>query len=104
MAILITNWDRRDATDRIALGEAALAWCKQARQVDGMRSARFYWDGFDAVTFICEADSMAVFDAPPKPEFAMATFAMADIARATSTQRLFDPRDGVAAYQAADRL
>lgn len=104
MAIFISSWDRRDTTDRVALGEAALAWCKAAKQRDGMRSARFYWDGFDGVTLISEAESMEVFDAPPKPEFAAATFALADLAREVSTKRLFDPRDGLTAYGTAGRI
>jgi hypothetical protein len=103
MAGLVTHWERRDGADREALGQAAFALCRATRQVDGVKSSRFFWTGPDQVVILSEANTMADFDQASKPDQAEAIFALSDLARATATERWIDPRDGTEAYRVAGR-
>lgn len=101
-AVVIDRWERRDATDRAALAQAAFDFCRAARH-QGASSSRFFWLGADNVVIVTEADSPSFFDGEPKPEMAGAVFALSDLARGTSHERLLDPRSGEAAYRSAGR-
>ena len=102
MALAVTRWERRDSADRNAFGVAAYQYCRAVR-AQGARSCRFYWTGADSIVIIAEADSGHIFDDPPTAETAKTLFALADLAKSGSVERWLDPREGVAAYQAADR-
>lgn len=101
-AVTVSHWERRDATDRADLAQAAFNLCRAMRQ-QGATSSRFFWLGADTVVVLSEADSIAVFDEEPKPDLASALFALADLARGTSHERLMDPRSGERAYRTAGR-
>jgi len=103
MAGLVTHWERRDGADREALGKAAFDLCRATRQRDGIRSSRYFWTGPDQIAMLTEADTMADFEQPAKPDQAMAIFALADLARETSVERWIDPRAGMEAYNVAGR-
>ena len=103
MAGMVSHWERRDGSSREALGEAAFALCRASRQMDGVRSSRFFWTTPDEIAILTEAEHMADFDQPAKPDQAVAVFALADLARETSTERWIDPRDGQETYQIAGR-
>lgn len=103
MAGMLTHYDRRDAADRAAVGEAAFALCRAQRAQPGITSSRFFWAGADRIAMLAEAESMTVFDEPPQPELAKAVFDLADVARQTDTERWIDPRSGQEAYQTAGR-
>jgi len=103
MAIMLTKWERRESTDREALGNAAFVLCREQRARPGVTGCRFFWTNPDEVAVLAEAESAQVFDEPPNPEMNRALFGLADIARQTVTERWIDPRDGMAAYRAAGR-
>lgn len=101
MDIGISRWERRDAADRDQLGRAALAFCKAQRLSDGVHSVRFYWANPDTVVVLTEVDSSDVLYRQASPDLARATFALADLARQTATESLFDARAGEATFRAA---
>jgi len=101
MDIGILRWDRRDGADRDQLGKAALAFCRAMRSSDGVHSARFYWANPDTVVVLTEADSSEVLYRQASPDLARATFALADLARQTGTESLFDARVAEATFRAA---
>jgi hypothetical protein len=103
MAIMLTKWERREGTDREALGNAAFVFCREQRATPGVTDCRFFWTNPDEVAVLAEAESAQVFDEPPKPEMNRAIFHLADMARQTATERWIDPRDGMEAYRAAGR-
>ena len=81
MAIMLTKWERREGTDREALGNAALVFCREQRATPGVTDCRFFWTNPDEVAVLAEAESAQVFDEPPKPEMNRAIFHLADVAR-----------------------
>lgn len=101
MAIAFTRWDRRDSADRAALGLAALAYCRAAKDA-GVR-ARFYWSGADSIVILNEAEAPGALDQTPTTDVAKTLFDLADLAHQTAQERWIDPRSGTAAYQAAGR-
>ncbi len=103
MAFLLQHCDRRDTADRAQFGEAAYGLCRALRGSDGIRNARFYWVNADRIVILTEAESMADFDRPPKPDAASALFRLADLARFTDEERWFDPGVGEDTYRMAGR-
>src|SRR5262249_17329958 len=103
MAIMLTKWERRESTDREALGNAAFVLCREQRARPGVTGCRFFWTNPDEVAVLAEAGAAPGFDEPPNHEMNTALFGLADIARQTVTERWIDPRDGMAAYRAAGR-
>ena len=103
MAILIDRWERRDNADRNALGTAALDLCRAVRAAEGTRSARFYWNGPDAIALLWDAESAEVFDRPPTQPAARAVFALADLARNTGSERWSEPGRAQETYRLAGR-
>lgn len=101
-ALTVDHWERRDATERADLAQAAFNFCRALRQ-QGALSSRFFWRGADTVVILTEAASPSFFNDEPKPEVATALFALADLARGTSHEQLLDPRSGEAAYKTAGR-
>ncbi|MBW1711077.1 MAG: hypothetical protein JRJ73_14555 [Deltaproteobacteria bacterium] len=67
MPIQLVVWERRDGADRVDLGNAALAWCRAARAVEGVHSSKFYWYGPDTIVFLTEGETVT-FDAPGGPD------------------------------------
>ncbi|MFC1886776.1 hypothetical protein ACFLZM_06950 [Thermodesulfobacteriota bacterium] len=102
MPIDFSIWERRDGSDRRALGEAAFAFCRAIRSRDGIISSRFYWYRTDKVVFWTEGDEGA-FGAQPDAEIAKAGFALADLSREVMHCRFSEPRLGEEAYRTAGR-
>ena len=103
MAFQLQHWDRRDMADRIGFGEAAYGLCQATRGSDGIQDSRFYWVSADRIAILTEAESMADFNRPPRPEAATAMFHLADLARLTDEERWFDPAVGEDTYRMAGR-
>jgi hypothetical protein len=103
MAMQVSWWERRDAADRDALGRAALAHCRALRRSEGMRSARFYWLGPDALVLLEEVESLDIPSEGMAPDQAQTFFALADLARQTRYERWQDPGRGEAFYRLARR-
>lgn len=101
MDIGMSRWERREGADRDQLGRAALAYCRALRGSDGVHGARFYWANPDALVVLTEAESAAVLYRQASPEVARATFALADLARQTGAETLFDAKAAEAMYRAA---
>jgi len=104
MPIQLTAYERRDNTDRRAMGNKALEICRIVRTTEGIRSARFYWYGTETVVFLMEGETAAL-DAPggERPEYGQAGFDLADMAKNILSWRLIEPRAGEDAYRAAGR-
>ena len=107
MPIQFQVWERRDNADRNALANAALDLCRATRATDGIRSARFYWNGADAVVFLTDGERQALNDlgdgAKMTADQARAVFTLSDQARATESRRLAEPGAGAEIYQRAGR-
>ena len=101
MDIGISRWERRDGVDRDQLGKAALAFCRAMRGFDGVHNARFYWANPDTVVVLTEADSAEVLVRQASPDLARATFGLADLARQTGLESLFDARVAEATFRSA---
>ena len=107
MPIQFQVWERRDNADRNALANAALDLCRASRAIEGIRSSRFYWNGADAVVFLTDGETQALNDlgngAKMTADRARAIFTLSDLARATASMRLAEPRAGEEAYRRAGR-
>jgi hypothetical protein len=103
MAMQVSWWERRDGADRDALGRAALAYRRAARAQDGVRGARFYWLGPDALVVAEDVESLDIPSTSLTADQARAAFALADLARRTSQERWQDAGVGEAFYRLADR-
>lgn len=101
MDIGISRWERRDGADRDQLGKAALGFCRAMRGSDGVQNARFYWTNPDTVVVLTEADTSEILYRQASPEVTRATFVLADLARQTATETLFDARTAEATFRAA---
>ena len=107
MPIQFQVWERRDSADRNALGNAALDLCRANRAIEGIRSNRFYWSGADAVVFLTDGETAALNDlgdnAKITADQARAIFTLSDLAKATLSMRLAEPRAGEETYRRAGR-
>ena len=103
MALRATHWERRDASDREAFGNAAYDFCRASRAVQGMNNCRFYWINTDTLVILAEAESPEVFDPPGGPEHGKAVFALGDLAHQIRDERWVEPRSGQEAYRQAGR-
>lgn len=63
--------------------------------------ARFYWANPDTVVDLTEVDSSEVLYRQASPDLARATFALADLARHTWAESLFDAGTGEATFRTA---
>ena len=104
MPLLISKHERRDGTDRDAMGRAALDLCRQTRQHDGVRSARFYWADTDTIGVIVDAEAGSFGQGSgqtPSPAEAKAMFAFSDLTRGTSNETWGEAGAGEELYRAA---
>ena len=107
MPIQFQVWERRDSADRNGLGNAALDLCRTSRAVEGIRSSRFYWNGTDAVVFLTDGETEALNNlgdgAKVTADRARALFTLSDLAKATLSMRLAEPRAGEEIFRRAGR-
>ncbi len=59
MPLHVYKYERRDDADRDDLGRAALAACRAARAVEGVRSSHFYWVDADTIATVTDAEAGA---------------------------------------------
>ncbi len=103
MAIIVNHFQRREGKDPEAFGIAAYDYCRASRTNPGTQSCRYYWVNLDLIVIQSEAESFEVYDRPPTPEDAKASFALQDLPRLTQTERWQDPRAAEAGYRLAGR-
>ncbi len=101
--IEITVFERRDNTDRVAFGNAALAFCRAIRAIEGITSAKFYWYPADSIVFIAEGERDALDKLNDNDDYLRALFEVSDMARRVQIMRLIEPRAGQDNYQRAGR-
>ena len=99
----ITVYERRDNTDRVAFGNAALASCRATRAIEGITSAKFYWYYANSIVFIAEGERDALDKFPDNDDYVRAMFEVNDMGKLVQIMRLFDPRTGQETYQRAGR-
>jgi hypothetical protein len=103
MAIIVDHFQRREGADPGAFGIAAYEYCRAARSNLGMQSCRYYWVNLDLIVIHSEAESFEVWDRPPTPEAARASFALQDLARIVQTERWQEPRAAEEGYRLGGR-
>ncbi len=99
----IIIYERRDNTDRVAFGNAALAYCRAFRAIEGVTSAKFYWLYANSIVFIAEGERDVLDKLADNDDWDRALFEVEDMARRVQTMRLSDPRTGQETYQRAGR-
>ena len=99
----IIIYERRDNTDRVAFGNAALAFCRAFRAIEGVTSAKFYWYYANSIVFIVEGERDALDKIGDNDDFGRAFFEINDMGRLVQMMRLSDPRTLQETYQRAGR-
>lgn len=97
MPLHVGKFERYPSTDRNALALAALEWCRAARSTDGVNDSRFYWIDPNEIVVVTDAEPGAWGPGSGRemsPAAAKAVFALADLARNTSTETWADARAG----------
>lgn len=93
----VGKYERYSSADRNALALAALEWCRAARESDGVNDSRFYWVDPNEIVVVTDAEPGAWgpgSGAEISARAATAVFALADLARNTSTETWADARAG----------
>ena len=100
----VAKFERYPSADRTALAMAALEWCRAAREHDGVNESRFYWIDPNEIAVVTDAEPGA-WGNGSGAEFsgraAKAVFALADLARNTSTETWADARSGADMFNSA---
>jgi hypothetical protein len=102
MPLHVTKWERRPNADRDAFGRAALAVCGNARAIEGVRDARFYWVNADTIGMVVNAEVGAYGQnsgVQATPEQAKGLFALSDLARNTLQEFWGEAGAGEATYR-----
>ena len=102
MPLHIAKYERRDNADRNELGLAALEACRSARETAGVTDSRYYWANPDEIAIITDAEPGAWGQGSgntPQPRATKALFALADLAKNTSTEIWADARSGTETYK-----
>ena len=99
----IIVYERRDNTDRVAFGNAALASCRAIRAIEGITSAKFYWYYANSIVFIAEGERDVLDKLADNDHYVRALFEFNDMSRLVRIMRLIDPRTGQETYQRAGR-
>ena len=97
MPLHVGKFERFPSADRNELALAALEWCRAARASAGVKDSRFYWIDPNEIVVVTDAEPGAWgpgAGAEVSPQAAKAIFALADLARNTSTETWADARAG----------
>lgn len=100
----VGKFERYPSADRTALALAALEWCRAAREHDGVNDSRFYWVDPNEIVVVTDAEPGSWgpgSGAELSARAAKAVFALADLARSTSTETWADARSGAAMFDNA---
>ena len=95
--------ERRDNTDRVEFGNAAMDCCRAIRRIDGIISAKFYWLLADSIVFIAEGEREVLDKIEINADYLRTGFAISDMGRFVQVMRLNDPWAGQDNYQRAGR-
>ena len=101
MPLHVGKFERYPSADRNALALAALEWCRAARASEGVNDSRFYWVDPNEIVVVTDAEPGAWgpgADVEPSARMAKALFALADLARSTSSETWADARSGAEMY------
>ena len=101
MPLHVTKYERRDNADRNELGIVALEACRAAREQPGVTSSRYYWVNADEIAIVTDAEPGAWGPGSgnaPTPRSTKSMFALADLAKNTSTETWADARSGTETY------
>ena len=105
MTLHVAKYERRDSADRNQLGVAALEACRAARENPGVLSSLYYWINTDEIAIITDAEPGAWGQGSgntPTPRSLKALFALADLAKNTSSETWIDARGGSETYKASE--
>ena len=97
MPLHVGKFERYPSANRDDLALAALEWCRAARASEGVNDSRFYWIDPNEIAVVTDAEPGAWgpgSGAEVSPRAAKALFALADLARSTSTETWADARSG----------
>lgn len=100
----VGRFERYPSAGRDALAMAALEWCRAAREHDGVNDSRFYWIDPNEIVVVTDAEPGAWGSgsgAQLSARAAKAAFALADLARSTSTETWADARSGAEMFNRA---
>ena len=100
----ITVFERRDNTDRVAFGNAALASCRATRAIEGITAAKFYWYPADSIVFMAEGERDVLDKLADNDDYVRTVLEVSDMGRRVQIMRLIDPRAGLDNYQRAGRV
>jgi hypothetical protein len=102
MPLHVAKYERRDNTNRNDLAQAALEACRAARETAGVNNSRFYWVNPDEIAILTDAEPGAWGQGSgndPQPRSMKAMFALADLAKTTSSETWADARSGEETYK-----
>lgn len=102
MPLHLVKWERREGAERDAFGNAALAVCRHARSIDGVRSARFYWANADTIGLVVDAEPGAWGPNSgngPTPDAAKNMFHLSDLSRQVSSEFWVEAGQGEQTYR-----
>lgn len=94
--------ERRDGANRDDLANAALAFCRTVRALDGVDDCRYHWKPYDTIVVMAEAESATAWNVA-SGDFAQAAFDLFDLGRAVGYEEWLDARSGQETYIAAGR-
>jgi hypothetical protein len=97
----VNRVERHPSTEREALGNAALLFCRVAAEVDDVVRARFYWVGTSGVAIQVEAETDEALDIVTFARTSKLIGAAINLANAgviTGWERCVDPRDAMFNY------
>ena len=101
--LVVSKWDRRDASSREEFGAAAFRLCQAAKSGDAVNSSRFYWATPDQIAIVNETDDLSGYWSPPGADLGAAMFAMADLAVLSSSEQWADAGTGETTYRESGR-
>ena len=97
MPLHVNKYERRDNADRNELGLAALEACRAAKDNPGVTNSLFYWINPDEIAITTDAEPGAWGPGSGNAltsRNAKAMFALADLAKSTSSETWADARAG----------
>lgn len=111
MPMQLQIWERRQNGDRELMANAALFFCRAARQTKGIASARFYWSGTERLVVLSQGEDSAL-SAPfsgftgDRNQLMKYTYDIQDHIKVAFSIRLTEPNaEGVVeGYKAAGRM
>lgn len=92
--------ERRDSASRDDFANAALAFCRAVRGLDGVEECKYYWKHFDVIVILAEAKSANSWNSD-SVILAKASFQLFDVGRLLDYEQWLDARSGQKSYVSA---